>query len=122
MAKVQTSVSALHQLRALILAAEQVNLLRLRARTELGAFDEQVANPTVAFELEVYRARLTRSRMTSLVARMTAADRTIKTTRSFTFLAVYTGGSVVQGMSDPVAFPLTGMVSAGKLTTAFPTA
>lgn len=79
---------ALHQLRALVLAAEKIMFILLRATTELGAFDEQVSNPTMTFELEVYRTRITWPWMTTLITRMGATSRSNCTTSRITLFAI----------------------------------
>jgi hypothetical protein len=81
-------VPALHQLRALVLAAEKIMFILLPATTELGALNEQVSNPTMTFELEVYRTRITGSWMTTLITRMAATSRSIYTASRITLFAI----------------------------------
>jgi len=113
-AQLATPVTALHQLGALVLAAGHLLLLLCRGCQVLSTLPEQVGQATVALDLDIRGAGLTRWRMTGQRARMWTASRPGHLTLCLALLTVDPGTDLVCSVPHLVTVPSTAVVTTGQ--------
>lgn len=120
MASFSATMSAIHKFWTLVRTASHLQLLLIARLVVLATASVLGAHPTVALQLDVGGARITRSWMTRSVARMRASLRPVRLALPLTLLTVGARMHFVHSVLHLVAIPPAGVVPAVQLSAAIP--